>query len=256
MKQRFFVIMFTGLLALISCKPKPAREAQPTNTRPGSFSPALSKNADSEYSTLPVIAKESPIISKARKRQVRFNHTDNWLLPLGIEGKNNVVVNTSNACITFGGATINGALKGYVSTVEKQTHWKNLRFPDPNRKNTPTGLKDGEFVISDTEFGHIYHFRGPGEGEISLPFKNTVQTPLSKGYYDMLVQAHTTGMKTIILPAASCGVFAQNKHFSFTNAAYSGMIEGIEKFLAEYPATTLTIILNNWDNKVVANVLQ
>lgn len=172
-----------------------------------------------------------------------------WLGGLKLPGgKKSVVVNASNEGTTFGGGGLNGALHAYVTTVERQTAWKNLRLPDKTTMTAGQQVPAGAYAISDTNFGEIYHAVGPRARDTTdlKEAQGKVQTL----YYTMLVKAQQDAMTHIVLPAISTAIFAGAgpgfTQAQFIAAMYEGMYQGIQEFVTKNSAPTLHIILNGW----------
>ena len=240
------IILAYLMIALSSCTC--SNSTHPANNNPSSDDPGGKPNMLTPINWSPA----GPVY----KAKVRIQQDKLWLTNLGIDlhVKQAVVVNASNESMSYGGGGINGALQGYVAASEEQTAaWRNLALPDGS---IPKGIKAGEYAISDVSFGKIFHACGPRASGVSSleEAKNQVSTL----YHNMLCKAHQDGMNHIVLPAISTEIFAgDGQGFTkkeFIHAVYEGMIESIDTFQRKYPGHSLTIIVNNWEEKVVEQV--
>lgn len=172
-----------------------------------------------------------------------------------------VLVNASNTGISFGGSTINGAIKNFVTKVHTQTSWHDLELPDGTKG--PTSIKPGEYAISTAGTWSIYHACGVSAGDIrkgNIESIEQAQEIMTTMIFNMLTKAYSSGMKTIVLCAistvafAGAGTTADGSLFTkdqFLRAMYIGMYSGIEKFKSANTASQLSLILNGWDIDVV-----
>ncbi|MEM7055406.1 MAG: hypothetical protein AAF392_00755 [Bacteroidota bacterium] len=71
------------------------------------------------------------------KSAVKIESDQPWLRDLGIDPyrQEAIIVNSSNATISFGGGGINGALQAYVASSERQKAWQDLVLPDGSSKS-------------------------------------------------------------------------------------------------------------------------
>lgn len=248
--SRIILAYFMIALSSCTCSSNTSQPPSSSNNNPSN------NNPDNRPRTLtPINWSPTRHVYKAK---VWIKKDQLWVKDLGIDlnVKQAVVVNASNKTISYGGGGINGALQGYVAALEKQTAaWENLVLPD-GKTPTPIQIKAGEYAISDVSFGKIFHACGPIASEVGSleEAKNQVSTL----YYNMLYKAHQDGMHHIVLPAISTEIFAGGgQGFTkkeFIHTIYEGMIEGIDTWQRKYPRHSLSIILNNWDEKVVEQV--
>jgi O-acetyl-ADP-ribose deacetylase (regulator of RNase III) len=194
-----------------------------------------------------------------------------WLSKVGIKDKNireSVVVNAANDHIASPGGGIDGAL-GKWAEINGTTPWTKpvaiLGQPSavtlPDGSKAPSTLEAGKFALFPVSFGDIYLAVGPiASGVKTLEKTKTLVADL---YYNILTKAQQDGRKNVVLCAISTAIFAgagqeTETGVSFTkeqfiDSVYEGMYEGIKRFQSQN-TSKLSIVLNNWDNKVIGSL--